>query len=462
MAEISIAIYTYEGMIAFLFYLNSFALFLLVISSSHEGIMRERRVKCDGLQWVSDLRLCVFSSQRASNISGDMDFTDSRRCANVLYPYGIRLGSNLLLDAFLAFYSIALMKKIIHIDMDAYFAAIEIRENPSLMGKCVIVGGPPNSRGVVSTCSYEARKYGVHSGMPSHRAWKLCPQAIFVHSNFKLYGEISKQIRNIFYTWTDLVEPLSLDEAYLDVSTNKKQEPDASNIAKQIKAEVYNQTKLTCSAGVSYNKFLAKIGSDYQKPDGLTIISPENAQDILFTLPIGKFHGIGKVTAARMQKMGIKNGKDLYEQGLRELIKHFGKAGYFYYNVVRGIDERDVISYWEPKSISCENTFIEDIGDLDSLLQRIRKLSDKLAIRMDRKNIQGTNLVIKIKYANFEMITRSCQLPEATNNADTLYTYGEQLFITNWDAKRKVRLLGLGVGKLDCDTDCEQIELNLE
>ncbi|MCK9557169.1 MAG: DNA polymerase IV [Candidatus Cloacimonetes bacterium] len=353
------------------------------------------------------------------------------------------------------------MKKIIHIDMDAYFAAIEIRENPSLKGKCVIVGGSPHSRGVVSTCSYEARKYDVHSGMSSFQAWKLCPQAVFVHSHFKLYGEISKQIREVFHSWTDMVEPMSLDEAYLDVTQNKMGEADPVKIARMIKDEVKKQTRLSCSAGVSFNKFLAKIGSDLNKPDGLAIITPENAQDILFALPIGKFHGIGKVTAARMRKMGINTGKDLYDRSLRDLVKHFGKAGHFYYNVVRGIDDRDVVTYWEPKSISCENTYYEDIGNLDELLIKIRALADKLSSRMCYKNIQGTSLTLKIKYANFELITRSSTLPEPSNDKEIIYSFAEQLLIANWDASRKVRLLGLGVGKLDCENDYDQLELDL-
>lgn len=366
-----------------------------------------------------------------------------------------------LLDVFVVYRSLAFMKKIIHIDMDAYFAAIEIRENPSLKGKCVIVGGSPHSRGVVSTCSYEARKYGVHSGMSSFQAWKLCPQAVFVHSSFKLYSEISKQIREIFYTWTDMVEPMSLDEAYLDVTRNKMNEVDPEKIARMIKDEVMKQTRLSCSAGVSYNKFLAKIGSDLNKPDGLSVITAENAQEILFALPVGKFHGIGKVTAARMQKMGIKTGKDLYERSLRELIRHFGKAGHFYYNVVRGVDDREVVNYWEPKSISCENTYYEDIGELDELLRRIRALAEKLSTRMYYKNIQGSNLILKIKYANFEQITRSCSLSESSADKEILYQAAEQLLISNWDPSRKVRLLGLGVGKLDCDKDCDQLELDL-
>ena len=363
-----------------------------------------------------------------------------------------------MLDRHSGLRDFAPMKKIIHIDMDAYFAAIEIRENPSLKGKCVIVGGSPNSRGVVSTCSYEARKYGVHSGMSSYQAWNLCPQAVFVHSSFGLYKEVSQQIREIFYSVTDLVEPMSLDEAYLDVTRNKLGVDDPVQLARYIKQEVLRQTQLTCSAGVSYNKFLAKIGSDLNKPDGLCVITPEHASEILFSLPIGKFHGIGKVTAARMNKMGIHNGEDLFKRELKELIKYFGKAGYFYYNVVRGIDNRELHTSWEPKSISCESTFYEDIGDIDQLLQQLRRLSEKLATRMSFKNLQGQNLVLKLKYDNFELITRSMNMPEFTNERELLYQYGEQLLISNWDAERKVRLLGLGVGRLD-NQDSDQLLL---
>lgn len=353
------------------------------------------------------------------------------------------------------------MKKIIHVDMDAYFAAVEIREDPSLQGKCVIVGGSPNSRGVVSTCSYEARKYGVHSGMSSHQAWQICPQAVFVHNNFHLYKEISRQVREIFYSWTDEVQPMSLDEAYLDVTENKRNEPDAVKIAQAIKDEVYRRTRLTCSAGVSYNKFLAKIGSDMDKPDGLTVISKENAREILFALPIGKFHGIGKVTSARMKKMGIHNGADLFERDVQELMRVFGKAGYFYYNAVRGIDERELVSKREPKSISCENTFEEDIADLDLLLAHLGELAERLASRMSVKNIQGQSLVLKLKYDNFEIITRSASLPESTREYELMLRYGEELLIANWDSTRKVRLLGLGVVRLDCEGDCEQLTLDL-
>ncbi len=355
------------------------------------------------------------------------------------------------------------MKKIIHVDMDAYFAAIEIRENPDLIGKCVIVGGPPNSRGVVSTCSYEARKFGVHSGMSSHQAWNLCPQGVFVHSHFKLYKEISETIREIFHRYTDLVEPMSLDEAYLDVTENKIKEEDAAEIARRIKADIFEATRLTCSAGVSFNKFLAKIGSELNKPDGLSVITQENAQEILFKLPIEKYHGIGKVTAAKMRKLGIQNGEDLYGWELKDMIRHFGKTGVYYYQVVRGIDDREIITESDPKSISCESTFNTDLNGIDDLIGELAALVDRLVDRMSRKCIQGKNLVIKIKYDNFEYITRSCPLPEVTSDKSLLFDFAQRLLIANWDESRKIRLLGVGVGKLDINTkdDCKQLEIQV-
>ncbi len=328
------------------------------------------------------------------------------------------------------------MKKIIHIDMDAFFAAIEIKENPRLKGKCVIVGGPPNSRGVVSTCSYEARKFGVHSGMSSYQAWNLCPEAIFIHPHFNLYKKVSYQIREIFYQWTDLVEPLSLDEAYLDVTENKLGEDDAVKIAKLIKAEILEKTGLTCSAGVSYNKFLAKIGSDLNKPDGLTYIPPEKASE-------------------------VNNGADLYKYELKDLIRLLGKAGHFYYYVVRGIDKREVITEFEPKTLSCETTFYEDIDNLDELLIILQQLAERLSNRLIQKGIKGNNITLKIKYDNFELITRSSNTPSYINKADELFAYGEQLLIANWDSSRKVRLLGLAIGKLDNTNTDEQLFIPL-
>lgn len=353
------------------------------------------------------------------------------------------------------------MKKIIHIDMDAYFASIEIRENPSLKGKCVIVGGLPDSRGVVATCSYEARKYGIHSGMSSYQAWKLCPQAVFVPGHFKLYKEVSEQIRAIFHQYTDLVEPMSLDEAYLDVTENKLNEPDAVKIARLIKQDIWNTTQLTCSAGVSYNKFLAKIASELQKPDGLSVITSENTREILFSLPIEKFYGIGKVTAARMKKMGIKNGEDLYNQDLSFLISNFGKAGVYYYQVIRGIDDREVITEFEPKTVSCENTFEKDLDDINDILAELEKLIERLINRLAFQGIMGKNIFIKIKYDNFEVITRSCPLPEPTADRAILYEYAEKLLLSNWDHSRKIRLLGVGVGKLDIEKPEKEEQLEI-
>jgi len=353
------------------------------------------------------------------------------------------------------------MKKIIHIDMDAFFAAIEVRENPRLKGKCVIVGGPPNGRGVVSTCSYEARKFGVHSGMSSYQAWNLCPEAIFLHPHFNLYIKVSHQIREIFYKWTDLVEPLSLDEAYLDVTENKLGEEDAVKIAKLIKAEILEKTGLTCSAGVSYNKFLAKIGSDLNKPDGLTYISPEKTNEVLFPLPIEKFSGIGKVTSAKLKKKGINNGADLYKYELKDLIKLLGKAGNFYYYVLRGIDKRAVITEFEPKTLSCETTFYEDNDNLDELLIILKQLAERLSKRLKEKGIRGSNLTLKIKYDNFELITRSCNTCSFINETNELFAYGEQLLIANWDSSRKIRLLGLGISKLENTETEEQLLIPL-
>lgn len=343
--------------------------------------------------------------------------------------------------------------------MDAYYAAVEIRENPSLKGKPLIVGGHPQSRGVVSTCSYEARKYGIHSGMSSFQAWQLCKSAIFVFPNFALYKEISSQIREVFYKYTDLVETMSLDEAYLDVTENKINEPLAVNIAKAIKIEILETTRLTCSAGVSYNKFLAKIGSELKKPDGLVVIPPEKAQEILFNLPIEKFYGIGKVTAARMKHMRIHFGKDLFKLELKDMIKRFGKTGVFYYYVVRGIDEREVIPYSEPKSISCETTLDEDIDSFQQLTEVLSELADKLSFRMKLKQIQGQTITIKIKYDNFQTVTKSISLKQMTAEREVIYHHSEQLLIRHWDNKRKVRLLGIGLNKLDTEYDDEQLEL---
>ncbi|MCH8496286.1 MAG: DNA polymerase IV, partial [Balneolales bacterium] len=252
------------------------------------------------------------------------------------------------------------MKKIIHVDMDAFYASVEQRDDPSLVGRPVIVGGSPQSRGVVATCSYEARKFGVHSAMPTSQAYRLCPDGAFVYPRFDVYKEVSLQIRAIFDDYTDLVEPLSLDEAYLDVTVNKKENPSATLIAREIQSRVFDEVGLTCSAGVAANKFLAKVASGYKKPSGITVITPEKAEAFINQLPIGKFHGVGAATEKKMLELGIANGADLRERDEVDLVRHFGKSGHFYYRIAHGIDERDVKPNRIRKSVGAENTYSED------------------------------------------------------------------------------------------------------
>ncbi len=341
------------------------------------------------------------------------------------------------------------LRKIVHVDMDAFFAAVYIRDHPEVKGKPVICGGPANSRGVVSTCSYEARKYGVHSAMPSFKAHQLCPQGIFVRPDFEAIREASLIVRDIFYEYSDLVEPVSIDEAYLDVTENNFNEPLATNIAREIKEKIVQRTKLTASAGVSYNKFLAKIGSDMNKPDGLTVIPPSKAKKILEELPIGKFHGIGKASEQRMISLGILNGKDLKQRSLQELTKHFGKAGNFYYNIVRGIDHRRVITHRIRKSLGCERTFAKDISDVEEMLDILKTIANKIAAKMKEKEFKAKTLTIKIKYANFDVVSRSKTLQEAFDKSEIMHHIGRRLLLETLGPECRIRLLGLSVSNLE-------------
>ena len=343
------------------------------------------------------------------------------------------------------------IRKIIHIDMDAFFAAIEIRDNPSLIDKPVIVGGPPNSRGVVSTCNYIARKYGIHSAMPSFQAYRLCPHAVFVRSRFEAYREASRQMMEIFYKYTDMVQAVSIDEAYLDVTENKLNIPSATWIAEKIRAEIEEVTKVTASAGVSYNKFLAKIASEMNKPDGLMVIPPDKATEIIENLPIGKFHGIGKSTETKMKYLGINNGADLKKLPIDKMILNFGKAGVFYYNIVRGIDPRKVHRDHIRKSISTERTFREDISGLPELMLALEQTTNRLADRMAEKDIAGKTISIKVKYNDFTLINRSATVKNYTNNRDKIFRLARRLFNDSWAAGRKVRLIGVCITSLDTD-----------
>ncbi|NOT12985.1 MAG: DNA polymerase IV [Methylococcaceae bacterium] len=334
-------------------------------------------------------------------------------------------------------------RKIIHIDMDAFFAAVEQRDFPEYRNKPIIVGGMPDSRGVVATCSYEARRYGIHSAMSSARAYRLCPQAIFVKPRFQAYQEVSLIIRKIFAEYTELIEPLSMDEAYLDVTGATDYQGSASLIAKAIKADIKKKTQLIASAGVSYNKFLAKIASDLDKPDGFYLITPEQGANFVERLPVCKFHGIGKVTASKMQALGIHTGSDLKKLSMETLQEYFGASGLHYYTICRGVDNRPVNSHRAIKSIGVETTFQQDITIRQDILQQLQGLLENALKKASAKQLNARTLTVKIKYHDFVQITRSrtlpCNLVGATNTLDIL----ENLLINTDIGERAVRLLGI-------------------
>lgn len=352
-------------------------------------------------------------------------------------------------------------RKIIHIDMDAFFAAVEQRDNPELQGKPVIVGGSPNGRGVVSTASYEARKFGVHSAMPASQAARLCPQGIFVKSHFDAYKKASQQIREIFFEYTDLVEPLSLDEAFLDVTENHKNIPSATLIAKEIRERIYETTRLTASAGIAHNKFLAKVASDINKPDGMTLIRPEKAEAFLEELDIKKFYGVGKATQKKMHAVGIKSGADLKKWTEIDLVKAFGKSGRFYYRIVRGIDHRLVKPHRVRKSYGKERTFSEDIENLEWIYNFLDELAQTIAEGMKKINAAGKTITLKVRYKNFDTITRSFSLPHYTNRYSDITETVRKLLEETDVGNRPVRLLGITLSNLNLneETVYEQLEL---
>jgi len=341
------------------------------------------------------------------------------------------------------------IRKIIHIDMDAFYASVEQRDFPEYRGKPLIVGGSPEGRGVVAAASYEVRKFGVHSAMPAAKAVRLCPHAIFVKPRFEVYRKVSKQIREIFYKFTDLVEPLSLDEAYLDVTENHINLPSATLIAKKIRQLIKEETRLTASAGVAHNKFLAKIASDLNKPDGMAVILPEEADEFLEQLEIGTFHGIGDATESKMKSLGIHTGKDLKQWSEIELVEQFGKTGRYYYNIVRGIDHRKVKPDRIPKSIGKERTFTEDVDDISWIHNFLRELAGKIADRLHQKNAGGKTVTLKVRYDDFETITRSNSfshyIDEASDIADTAIALLDETKVGD----QKVRLLGITMSNLN-------------
>ncbi|MGR8978886.1 MAG: DNA polymerase IV [Gammaproteobacteria bacterium] len=351
--------------------------------------------------------------------------------------------------------------KIIHIDMDAFYAAVEQRDNPQYRGKPLVVGGRPDSRGVVATCSYEARKYGIHSAMPSSQAYRLCPQAVFVKPRFDVYKDVSTTIRHIFSEYTDLFEPLSLDEAYLDVTEVARCQGSATLIAREIKEKIRRQTGLIASAGISYNKFLAKIASDIDKPDGLYLITPEQGPEFVEKLAIGKFHGIGKATEKKMHDLGIMTGHDLKQWPLSLLIQHFGKAGGHYYDIARAIDNRPVSNYRPSKSVGVETTYQEDIDDPDVIRQQLLALLDKALTRLSAKEMTAHTLTIKLKYHNFVQITRSRTFPRPITRSEGFDAVLADLLKDTGIGAKKVRLLGVALSSLQISETLPYRQLDL-
>jgi DNA polymerase-4 len=338
-------------------------------------------------------------------------------------------------------------RKIIHIDMDAFYASVEQRDNPELRGKPVAVGGS-RERGVVAAASYEARKFGVHSAMPSITAKRKCPDLVFVKPRFDAYKAISLQIREIFAQYTPLFEPLSLDEAYLDVTENLKGIVSATQIAREIRARIRAETELTASAGVSYNKFLAKLASDHLKPDGLFVITPEMGPVFVETLLVRKFHGVGPATAKKMQQFGIKTGIDLRNQTLAFLQQHFGKAGSYYYWAARGIDERPVRADRVRKSVGAENTFPADLFTYEAARDALQEIIDKVWGYCERSSIRGRTVTLKVKFANFRQITRNHTSQTQIGTRGELEQLGTALLEPVFPVARGVRLLGISLSSL--------------
>lgn len=338
-------------------------------------------------------------------------------------------------------------RKIIHVDMDAFFASVEQRDNPALRGKPVAVGGSA-ARGVVAAASYEARAFGVRSAMPSVTARRKCPDLIFVPPRFEVYRAVSARIRTIFAEFTDLIEPLSLDEAYLDVTINKPGIPAASTIAQQIRARILQDTGLTASAGVSYNKFLAKIASDINKPDGQAVIPPARGADFVEALPVTRFHGIGPATAARMERLGIRTGADLKARDPAFLRAHFGKAGAWYHDIARGIDHRPVQPNRPRKSIGSEDTFATDISDLATAGAQVAALAARVWQQAQARQISGRRLVLKVKYADFRQITRSRSQALPFAHEAEFTEQAQALLAPLFPPPQGIRLLGVTLSAL--------------
>ena len=353
-----------------------------------------------------------------------------------------------------------LSRKIIHIDMDAFYASVEQRDFPELQNKPLAVGGG-SDRGVVAAASYEARKFGVRSAMSGEVARRLCPDLIFVKPRFSRYKEVSKVVHSIFYQYTGLVEALSLDEAYLDVTNNKKGIPSATLIAEEIRAKIYDLTDLTASAGISINKFLAKVASDYNKPNGQKTIPPEEVTSFLSDLDVRKFHGVGKVTAEKMYRKGWYTGADLRNQSLASLEKHFGKSGQFYYDVVRGVHLSPVRPKRKPKSVGAERTFDKNISSEVFMVSRLENIASALDKRLDKTKISGKTITLKIKYSDFVTQTRSKTVPYYTSDTAVILEVAKELLFQE-KLKNSVRLLGISLSNFKTPSAKKKVEAQLK
>ncbi len=327
--------------------------------------------------------------------------------------------------------------------MDAFYASVEQRDDPALRGKPVAVGG--GHRGVVAAASYEARVFGVRSAMPSVTAKRRCPDLLFVKPRFEVYKQVSEQIRAIFADYTDLIEPLSLDEAFLDVSEDRRALGTARAIAEEIRARIKAETSLTASAGVSYCKFIAKLASDHNKPDGICVIPPHKGAAFVAALPVKRFHGVGPVTAAKMERLGIRTGADLAVWSLPELAAHFGSSGDWYWRIARGIDERPVRSNRTHKSVSAERTFDHDLTERAALVAEVERVAGLAWARIERSGVRGRTVTLKVKYSDFTLITRSRSFVAPVTELAEFAAAGQALLNALFPIPRGIRLLGLGV-----------------
>lgn len=358
------------------------------------------------------------------------------------------------------------IRKIIHIDMDAFYASVEQRDNPGYKGKPIVVGGSPQGRGgVVAAASYEARKFGIRSAMPSKKALELCPEVVFVYPRFSAYKEVSGRIREIFKRYTDLIEPLSLDEAFLDVTEDKQGIGSAIEIATRIRQAIYTELQLTASAGISINKFVAKIATDLKKPNGQTFIGPSQIESFMEKLPVEKFFGVGQVTAGKMKAMGLHTGADLKKLTEQQLMKHFGKSGRFFYKIVRGIDDRPVQPDREAKSVSAEDTFAHDLTTPEEMYEALETISEIVVNRLQRLSLKGRTVTLKIKYHDFKQITRSQSFDKAVTTLDALTEAAKQLLAGTDLTDKKIRLLGVGLSNFEGivipknETETDQLKL---